>query len=130
MTGPRLTAGALLSILMMADASKVQPDCAGQRRTAGSQSVLVLDQGGVLARAKLDINIDGSGRAYNWDNAKGLIHLCNAAKVYPAGGTPYDGSVDTPTCTGRFMADLGRIKAAGWTDGSVGAIEWYGVVAT
>ena len=96
----------------------------------GSQAVTVLDQGGVMAKAKLNINIDGSGRAYNWDNTKGLIHLCNAAKVYPAGGTPYQGSVDNATCTGRFMTDLARIKAAGWTDGSVGAIEWYGVAAT
>lgn len=126
----RLTAGALVSILLMADASRAQSTCAGQARTLGSQAVIVLDQGGVLARAKLNINIDGSGRAYNWDNGKGLIHLCNAAKVYPADGVPYQGSVDNATCTGRFMADVGRIKAAGWTDASVGAVEWYGVVGT
>ncbi len=130
MPGHRLTAVTLLSILLTADASRAQSNCAGQARTAGSQAVIVLDQGGVLARAKLNINIDGSGRAYNWDNAKGLIHLCNGAKVYPADGVPYQGSVDSTTCTGRFMADLGRIKAAGWTDASVGAVEWFGVVAT
>jgi len=28
------------------------------------------------------------------------------------------------------MADLARIKAAGWTDVSVGVVEWYGVAAT
>jgi hypothetical protein len=126
----RLTAGALLSILMMADAPRAQPNCAGKAGTAGSQNVIVLDQGGVLAKAKLNINIDGSGRAYNWDNAKGLIHLCNAARVHPAGGATYEGSVDGPTCTGRFMTDVARIKAAGWTDASVGAVEWYGVAAT
>lgn len=130
MPGRRLTAGALLSILMMADAPMAQPRCAGKARTAGSETVIVLDQGGVLAQARLNINIDGSGRAYNWINAKGLIHLCNAAKVYPAGGAAYQGSVDNATCTGRFMADVGRIKAAGWTDASVGAVEWYGVAAT
>ena len=126
----RLAAGALVSLLMVADGATAQPDCGGQTRTVGNQSVVVLDKGGVMAKAKLNINIDGSGRAYNFDNAKGLIHLCNAAKVHPAGGTPYHGSVDNATCTGRFMADLGRIKAAGWTDTSVGAVEWYGVAAT
>jgi hypothetical protein len=130
MPRPGLAAGAVLSALMLAVTLRAQPDCAGQPRTAGRQAVIVLNQGGVLARAKLNINIDGSGRAYNWDNTKGLIHLCNAAKVYPAGGTPYDGSVDNATCTGRFMADLAHIRAAGWTDASVGALEWYGVVAT
>ena len=130
MRGCRRTAGALLSMLMIADVSSAQPDCTGQSRTAGRQPVVVFDTGGVVAHAKLNINIDGSGRAYNWDNAKGLIHLCNAAKIYPAGAAPYEGSVDNATCTGRFMADLARIKAAGWTDASVGAVEWYGVVGT
>jgi hypothetical protein len=130
MPGGRLTAGVLLSILMMAAVPKAQPNCIGQARTAGGQAVIVLDHGGVLARARLNINIDGSGRAYNFDNAKGLIHLCNAAKVYPAGGVPYQGSTDNATCTGRFMTDLTRIRAAGWTDPSVGALEWFGVAAT
>jgi len=130
MPGRSFKAGTLLSMLMMADAVGAQSDCMGQARTFGGQAVTVLDQGGVLAQAKLNINIDGSGRAYNWDNAKGLIHLCNAAKVYPADGDPYEGSADNATCTGRFMADVGRIKAAGWTDAQVGAVEWYGVVGT
>src|SRR2546426_3699707 len=130
MLGCSFKAGTLLSMLMMADAMGAQSDCMGQARTFGGQAVMVLDQGGVLAQAKLNINIDGSGRAYNWDNAKGLIHLCNAAKVYPADGDPYEGSADNATCTTRFMADVGRIKAAGWTDAQVGAVEWYGVVGT
>jgi hypothetical protein len=115
---------------MMANTSSAQPTCAGQVRTIGNQTLTILDQGGVLTHAKLNINIDGSGRAYNWDNAKGLIHLCNAGKVYPAGEIPYHGSVDNATCTTRFMRDVGRIRAAGWTDASVGAVEWYGVAAT
>jgi hypothetical protein len=123
-------AGVLLSILMVADAAWAQPDCAGRARTVSGQAVKVLNQGGVLARATLNINIDGSGLAYNWDNAKGLISLCNAAKVYPADGAPYQGSADNATCTGRFMADVVRIKAAGWTDAGVGAVQWYGVVGT
>lgn len=126
----RSLTAALLSMLMMAGAVRGQSKCAGQTQTVGGQAVTVLDQGGLLAQAKLNINIDGSGRAYNWDNAKGLIHLCNAAKVYPADAAPYQGSADNATCTGRFMADVGRIKAAGWTDARVGAIEWYGVVGT
>jgi hypothetical protein len=131
MPRPELVAGAVLWALTMAGVSSAQPTCAGQARTAGKQEVIVLDQGGgVLARAKLNINIDGSGRAYNWDNAKGLIHLCNAARVHPAGGAPYEGSADNATCTGRFMTDLARIKAAGWTNTSVGVVEWYGVAAS
>src|SRR5215218_6620156 len=111
----RLTVGILLAVLTVAAAAHAQPTCVGQARMVGSQAVTVLDQGGVVAPAQLNINIDGSGRAYNWDNAKGLIHLCNAAKVHPAGSAPYQGSVDKPTCTGRFMTDVARIKAAGWT---------------
>jgi hypothetical protein len=120
----------LVCIVAMGGAAQAQPDCAGQARTIANQSVIVLERGGVLAQARLNINIDGSGRAYNWDNLKGLIHLCNAAKVHPADGTPYQGSVDNATCTGRFMTDVARIKAAGWTDATVGAVEWYGVVGT
>src|SRR5687768_13231199 len=101
MRRPRRIAGAVVCILMTAEVSRAQPNCAGQTRTAGTQEVLVLDQsGGVLAKAKLNINIDGSGRAYNWDNAKALIHLCNAARVHPREGAPYHGSVDNATCTG------------------------------
>lgn len=125
-----LAMAAAVSLLPLAGGVSAQPACIGQTRTAGSQTVNVLDGGGVLAQAKLNINIDGSGRAYNWDNTKGLIHLCNAARVHPADGAAYHGSVDGPTCTGRFMADLARIKAAGWTDPRVGAIEWYGVAAS
>jgi hypothetical protein len=125
-----LTFGLLLASLTVADAATAQPTCAGQTRTVGSQAVTVLDQGGVVARARLHINIDGSGRAYNWDNAKGLIHLCNGARVHPVGSAPYHGSVDNATCTGRFMTDVARIRAAGWTDTSVGVVEWYGVAGT
>lgn len=114
----------------MTATSAAQPTCTGKAQTAGGQRLIVLDPGGVVARTKLEINIDGSGRAYNWDNAKGLIHLCNAARVHPAGRATYEGSVDNPTCIGRFMTDLQGIKTAGWTDGGVGALEWYGVFAT
>jgi hypothetical protein len=114
---------------MTAIAAQAQADCAGQEKSLPQQRVVLLNGGGILAQAALNINIDGSGRAYNWDNAKGLIHLCNAARVYPADGAPYEGSADN-ACTGRFMTDLARIKAAGWTDATVGALEWYGVVGS
>lgn len=120
----------LLVATVPAPSTLAQTDCTGESKTLGGQAVTVLPGGGVAARAKLNINIDGSGRAYNWDNGKGLIHLCNAARVYPADGQSYEGSADGPTCTGRFMNDLARIKAAGWTDGTVGAVSWYGVLAT
>lgn len=123
------TAFALLSVLVSSPMS-AQTDCTGESRTLGGQAMTIVAGGSVMTRAKLNINIDGSGRAYNWDNSKGLIHLCNAARVYPADGASYEGSADGPTCTGKFMNDLARIKAAGWTDASVGAISWYGVLGT
>ena len=58
-----------------------------------------------MTRAKLNINIDGSGRAHNWDNSKGLIHLCNAARVYPVGWRELRRQRRRPTCTGKFMND-------------------------
>lgn len=131
---PNLTARSFTSIVLLSAIATfpahAQSDCTGEARVLGGQSVTVLTGGSVMTRAKLNINIDGSGRAYNWDNSRGLIHLCNAGRVYPADGPAYEGSADGPTCTGRFMNDLARIKAAGWTDGSVGAISWYGVLAT
>jgi hypothetical protein len=59
----RLTVGNLLAVLTVAAAAEAQPTCAGQARMVGSQSVTVLDHGGVVAPGKLNINIDGSGRA-------------------------------------------------------------------
>lgn len=120
---------ALLAVTLLATAPAIAQTCQGTPATAGRQRVVVLVDG-VVARAPLNINIDGSGRAYNRDNARGLIHLCNAGQVFPAGRAAYHGSVDGPTCTGRFMADLARIEAAGWTDGRVGAVRWYGIVGT
>src|SRR4029453_6377841 len=68
--GRTLRAGIpLVCIFAMAKAAQAQPDCAGQPRSIANQAVIVLDGGGVEAQARLNINIDGSGRAYNWDNA-------------------------------------------------------------
>lgn len=89
-----------------------------------------LTTGGYGGFAKLNINIDGYGRAYHRKNAEAgaLIHLCNAGRVYLPNGTSYEGSSSNATCTGRFMNDLARIEAAGWKDPKVGAIDWYGIV--
>jgi hypothetical protein len=122
--------GVLVFLFAVPVETAVQETCAGRPMVVGGVALTVLDRGGIVTRAKLNINIDGSGRAYNWDNAKGLIHLCNAARVFLPDGTSYEGSASTQTCTTRFMADLARVKAAGWTDGSVGAVQWYGVAAT
>jgi hypothetical protein len=89
-----------------------------------------LQTGGVAGFAKMNINIDGYARAYHPDNATAgaLIHLCNAGRVYLPDGTQYEGSESGPTCTGKFMTDVGRIGQAGWSDPAIGAVNWYGVL--
>lgn len=96
----------------------------------GSTSTKVLSDGTLIATGKVNINIDGYARAYHPDNATAgaLIHLCNAGQVYLPDGTRYHGSVDNRSCTGRFMQDVARIGAAGWTDPTVGLVRWYGIL--
>ncbi|QMW22759.1 hypothetical protein [Sandaracinobacteroides saxicola] len=119
----------VIAIALIAGGAAAQ-GCPGTAKMAGNQPIRLLADGSVLAKAKLNINIDGSGRAYNFDNSRGLIHLCNGARVHPAGRPSYEGSESNATCTGKFMTDLARIRAAGWSDGSVGGVEWFGVVGT
>ena len=89
-------------------------------------------QTGFATYAKVNINIDGYGRAYHRENYKtdAVIHLCNAGEVFLPDGSSYQGSESNATCTGKFMNDLANIEAAGWNDPDVGAIRWYGVLAT
>ncbi|NDP62942.1 MAG: hypothetical protein GZ092_09900 [Polaromonas sp.] len=96
----------------------------------GLRRAWLLSDGGVAAFAKLNINIDGYARAYHPRNAEAgsLIHLCNAGRVYLLDGNSYEGSESNATCTGRFMRDVGRIGAAGWTNPSVGVVNWYGIL--
>lgn len=96
----------------------------------GSVESLALADGTLIVRSKLNINIDGSARAYHPENASAgaLIHLCNAGEVFLPDGTTYHGSVDNATCTGRFMSDVARIRASGWADPTVGMVRWYGVL--
>lgn len=110
-------------------------DCSGQVRSGigrNSQAGLFLADGSVAMRARMNINIDGSGRAYHPNNAAAgaLIHLCNAGEVHLPDGTRYHGSESNATCTGRFMSDFQRIRAAGWTNPAVGVIRWYGILGT
>ncbi len=128
----RLTSIALaLALAGLAGAAGAQTTaCDGVLNRIGSQKAIALTTGGVAALAKMNINIDGSGVAYNQANAAGggLIHLCNAGKIYLPDGTSYQGSESNATCTGKFMQDVERIGAAGWRDASVGLVNWYGVL--
>jgi hypothetical protein len=87
---------------------------------------------GFAVYAKMNVNIDGYGRAYHRQNYQtdAVIHLCNAGEVVLPDGSSYDGSESNATCTGKFMSDLAKIEAAGWTDPHVGAVRWYGVLGT
>jgi hypothetical protein len=113
-----------------ASAAAQQKDCDGSAVTVGNQSVTAIEDGGAAIRAKMNINIDGSGRAYAKTNAEAgaLIHLCNAGEVFLPDGSSYQGSKDNATCTGRFMDDFKRIGDAGWKDPTMGAIRWFGIL--
>jgi len=68
-------------------------------------------QTGFATYAKVNINIDGYGRAYHRENYKtdAVIHLCNAGEVFLPDGSSYQGSESNATCTGKFMKDLANI---------------------
>lgn len=124
---PILCLAALLGLTSSAIA-----ECVGQIDRVNAQKVLRLDDGSVAIKSKLNINIDGYGKAYHLNNARAgaLIHLCNAGSVYLPDGRSYSGSKDNATCTGAFMDDVRKIKAAGWNDPSVGAVRWFGILGT
>jgi hypothetical protein len=96
----------------------------------GTLRLMALEGGGFASLGKMNIDIDGYGRAYHPENytAGALLHLCNAARVYLPDGSYYEGSESNATCVGKFMSDYKHIRDAGWSDPSVGAINWYGVV--
>lgn len=125
----------LLSATLLALGSAVHAQgltCNGQAVPGirGSSASKVLPDGTLVTTGKVNINIDGYGRAYHPANASAgaLIHLCNAGEVFLPTGERYQGSADNPTCTGRFMADVAKIRAAGWRDPKVGAVRWYGIL--
>ena len=119
-------------LLAVANLPARAEDCAGTALSGvgGVSKAWKLSDRGVAAFAKMNINVDGYGRAYHPDNARAgaLIHLCNAGRVYLFDGTRYEGSESNATCTGRFMSDVARIGQAGWRDPSVGAVQWYGIL--
>lgn len=90
-----------------------------------------LADGGIAAFSGMNINIDGYGKAYHPRNreAGAVLHLCVGARIWLPNGSSYEGSDPPANCTGKFMADMAEIAAAGWMDPSVGAVEWYGVAA-
>jgi hypothetical protein len=93
----------------------------------GVPSLLDLDDGGVAAFSGMDIDFDGSSRAYNSDNsADAMDSLCNAGTVYLPNGSHYSGS-KKGKCP-DFMSDFKKINDAGWKHPSVGAIHWFGVL--
>jgi len=124
----------LLSTLVAAafTTRSVSQECAGTVPgvSAGQPRALYFSDGSGLALlSRMNINIDGSARAYHVsDNSLGLIHLCNAGTVYLPNGTRYAGSESNEVCTGRFMTDYNRIREAGWNDPAIGAISWYGIL--
>lgn len=132
---PRLVR-VLLAAAAAAAAAPVnaQPACPATPQAgiggAGVQA-WTLEGGGVAAWSGMNINIDGYGRAYHRNNrlAGAVLHLCVGGEVVLPDGQRYHGSASQATCTGRFMDDLARIEAAGWTDPSVGVVRWYGIVA-
>lgn len=123
----------LASMLLLASSSvgDATAVCNGSvQAISASQKALVLDGGGIALFSKMNINIDGLGKAYHKNNIAGggIIHLCNGGEVFLPNGKSYHGSESNATCTGKFMDDYARIGAAGWKDTSVGVIRWYGVL--
>lgn len=126
-----------LLVLLAAAAAAAEPPPADCTATplpgAGGRNVsaVKLADGGIAAWSGMNINIDGYGRAYHRRNreAGAVLHLCVGGRVWKPDGSSYEGSESNATCTGKFMDDLARIEAAGWTDPSVGVVQWYGIVA-
>lgn len=123
---------AALSVVCLSFAAASAADCRGSALPPvnGLVGGKLLPDGSIVGRAKMNINIDGYGKAYHPKNAEAgaLIHLCNAGEVFLPGGRRYHGSVSNTVCTGDFMRDFAAIRAAGWADPRVGAINWYGIL--
>ena len=105
-------------------------DCAGEVVTRGGERFLQLDDGSLLTRAPLAVRAAGGPRTFHPQNFAGgaVQHRCNAGEVHLPGGTRYMGGRNEATCE-RFEQDAARIEAAGWDDGTVGAIRWFGIDA-
>jgi len=123
------------AVLMAASTAAAADHCAGTVLPGvGGKKVQawqLADGGGIAAYSGMNINIDGYGRAYHPRNreAGAVLHLCVGGRVWLPDGSSYEGSESNATCTGKFMVDVARIEAAGWTDASVGVVQWYGLAA-
>lgn len=130
---------AAVSMLCWAAVSAFGAEAAGAHCTAtplpgvGGKNVRAwkLAGGAIAAYSGMNINIDGYARAYHPKNreAGAVLHLCVGGRVWLPDGSSYEGSESNATCTGKFMADMARIAAAGWTDPAVGVVQWYGIAA-
>ena len=137
MHAPRWVRIQLLAVSIVAAGSAMATEAVSCSATplpgVGGKNVkaVKLADGGIAAFSGMNINIDGYGKSYHPRNAAGgaVLHLCVGARIWRPDGSSYEGSSPPSNCAGKFMADLARIEAAGWTDPSVGAVEWYGVVA-
>ena len=104
--------------------------CEGDVVTRGGQRFLALADGSLVTRAPLAVRADGAPRAYHPDGfeAGAILHRCNAGEVHLPDGTRYIGGASEAACQ-RFERDVARIEAAGWEDGTVGAVRWFGIAA-
>lgn len=104
--------------------------CDGSVVSVGGQRFLRLDDGTLLTRAPLAVRADGAARAYHPESfeAGAILHRCNAGEVHLPDGTRYMGGASEASCA-RFERDVARIEAAGWDDGAVGAVRWFGIAA-
>ena len=121
----------LLSVILLRAA--VGQVCGSKPQPAapkGTLRLMALEGGGFASLGKMNIDIDGYGRAYHPENytAGALLHLCSNAMVFLPPGSSYEGSESNATCLGKFMSDYKHIRDAGWNNSSIGAINWYGVV--
>lgn len=87
---------ALLSLALVLLQPAVAQSCAGKPLSGigGIKNSWALNNGGVAAFARMNVNLDGYGHAYHPRNFEGgaLLHLCNAGKVYLPDGSSYQGS--------------------------------------
>lgn len=128
-----LIVAVVASVLMLCGADSANSETCDGRAVDGIRGLSnakALADGSLAGKSKVNINIDGYGRAYHPQNGKAgaLIHLCNAGEVFLPNGTHYYGSESNATCAGKFMDDFAKIKAAGWKDPKVGAIRWFGIL--
>lgn len=119
---------ALCLFFLTSPSVALSSNCKGSVERVHQQNVLFLKGQGVSIYTGMNINIDGSRRAYHRDNYKGgaLLHFCNAGRPFFPDGSSYNASASNDACR-QFHKDYQRIRKANWKDTSVGVIKWFGV---